>query len=87
MLEVLWAAPWEPFLLMWSPGLPELLIIGAVAVLMFGKRIPEVARSMGRGITEFKKGIKDDPERDRPEEEASSGKAPASREQDPAMKP
>jgi len=35
----------------------ELLIIGTIAVLIFGKRLPEVGRSLGRGIVEFKKGI------------------------------
>jgi len=39
------------------PGLPEMLIIGVVAVLLFGKRLPEVGRSLGKGIVEFKKGI------------------------------
>ncbi len=40
-----------------SPGPMELLIIGAIAVLLFGKRLPEVGRSLGKGIVEFKKGI------------------------------
>jgi len=40
-----------------SPGLPELLIIGVIALLLFGKRLPEVARSLGKGIVEFKKGV------------------------------
>ncbi|MBN2293290.1 MAG: twin-arginine translocase TatA/TatE family subunit [Pirellulales bacterium] len=35
----------------------EMLIIGGIAVLLFGKRLPEVGRSLGRGIVEFKKGI------------------------------
>lgn len=39
------------------PGPMEMLIIGAIAVLLFGKRLPEVGRSLGRGIVEFKKGI------------------------------
>ena len=39
------------------PGIPEMLIIGVVAVLLFGKRLPEVGRSLGKGIVEFKKGI------------------------------
>ncbi len=36
----------------------EMLIIGAIAVLLFGKRLPEVGRSLGKGIVEFKKGIR-----------------------------
>ena len=39
------------------PGPMEMLIIGAIAVLLFGKRLPEVGRSLGKGIVEFKKGI------------------------------
>ena len=41
-----------------SPGPMELLIIGVIAVLLFGKRLPEVGRSLGKGIVEFKKGVK-----------------------------
>jgi len=41
-----------------SPGPMEMLIIGAIAVLLFGKRLPEVGRSLGKGIVEFKKGIR-----------------------------
>lgn len=40
-----------------SPGPMEMLIIGGIAVLLFGKRLPEVGRSLGKGIVEFKKGI------------------------------
>ena len=40
-----------------SPGLPEMLIVGVVALLLFGKRLPEVARSLGRSMVEFKKGM------------------------------
>ena len=40
-----------------SPGPMEMLIIGVVAVLLFGKRLPEVGRSLGKGIVEFKRGI------------------------------
>jgi len=34
-----------------------LLMIGALAVLLFGERLPEVARTVGRGLMEFKKGV------------------------------
>ncbi len=40
------------------PGVTEWIIIGALGLLIFGKRLPEVGRSMGRGIVEFKKGLK-----------------------------
>ncbi|MEA1950410.1 MAG: twin-arginine translocase TatA/TatE family subunit [Planctomycetota bacterium] len=40
-----------------APGPMEMLIIGGIAVLLFGKRLPEVGRSLGKGIVEFKKGI------------------------------
>ncbi len=39
------------------PGLPEWIIIGAIGLLIFGKRLPEVGRSLGKGIVEFKKGL------------------------------
>ena len=38
------------------PGLTEWIIIGALGLLIFGKRLPEVGRSLGKGIVEFKKG-------------------------------
>lgn len=40
------------------PGGIEWIVILVVALLIFGKRLPEVMRSMGRGIVEFKKGVK-----------------------------
>ena len=36
----------------------ELMVVLAIAVLLFGKRLPEVGRSLGRGIVEFKKGLR-----------------------------
>ena len=40
-----------------SPGPMEMLVIGVIAVLLFGKRLPEVGRSLGKGLMEFKRGI------------------------------
>ncbi len=40
------------------PGGMELWIILAIFLLLFGHRIPRMARSMGSGIVEFKKGLK-----------------------------
>jgi sec-independent protein translocase protein TatA len=36
----------------------HLLVIGIVAILLFGKRLPEIARSLGKSMVEFKKGLK-----------------------------
>jgi sec-independent protein translocase protein TatA len=41
-------------------GAPEILIILMIAVVLFGsKKIPEMARSVGRASSEFKKGIQE----------------------------
>lgn len=40
-----------------SIGGTEAIIIGIIAVLLFGKRLPEVGRSLGKGMMEFKKGM------------------------------
>jgi sec-independent protein translocase protein TatA len=39
-------------------GPMEMILVMGVAVLLFGKRLPEVGRSLGKGIVEFKKGIR-----------------------------
>jgi len=35
------------------------LVFGVVAILLFGNRLPSVARSLGRSLVEFKKGMND----------------------------
>ena len=42
-----------------SLGLPELLIIGAIALLIFGSRLPSTMRSLGQSVVQFKKGLKE----------------------------
>jgi sec-independent protein translocase protein TatA len=42
-------------------GLPELVLLGLVVLLVFGpKRLPEMGRSMGRGLREFKESVTGD---------------------------
>lgn len=40
------------------PGFDEWIVVAIVGLLIFGKRLPEVGRSLGQGIVEFKKGLK-----------------------------
>lgn len=35
----------------------ELMIVAAIALLLFGNKLPGVARSLGKSVIEFKKGI------------------------------
>jgi sec-independent protein translocase protein TatA len=38
-------------------GPTEMIVIGVLAVLLFGNRLPDVAKSAGKAITDFKKGM------------------------------
>jgi sec-independent protein translocase protein TatA len=45
-------------------GLPELLIIMAIVILIFGaNRLPELGRGIGKGIKNFKEGMKEGEEK------------------------
>lgn len=46
-------------LAMWMPGPLEWAVIVVVALLIFGRRLPDVARSVGKSIVEFKRGMRD----------------------------
>lgn len=76
---------------MGMPGGQELLIILAIVVLLFGaKKIPELAKGLGKGIKNFKAEMKDDgtetasseaPKKVESHEETASKEAPKTTEQ------
>ncbi len=41
----------------WSPGPVEMLILAAVALLLYGGDLPNVARSWGKSLSEFRRGL------------------------------
>ncbi len=63
--------------LMFMPGGPEVLLVFVVILLLFGaKKLPELARSLGKSLGEFKKG-KAEGEKDDPEQIEKSGEEKA----------
>lgn len=58
------------------PSVPELLIILAIVVLLFGaKKIPDLAKGLGSGIKNFKNAVKDDEEKDSTKSAESSSES------------
>jgi TatA/E family protein of Tat protein translocase len=41
------------------PGPFEMILLAGLGLLIFGKRLPEVGRNIGKGIVEFKRGLKE----------------------------
>lgn len=44
---------------MFGIGTTEMIVVGIVALLLFGTRLPSVAKSFGLSIGEFKRGLND----------------------------
>ena len=58
----------------------ELALLAVLGILIFGKRLPEVGKSIGRGIVEFKKGlsgIEDDIDKSSSESSRIESKSPS----------
>jgi sec-independent protein translocase protein TatA len=68
-------------------GLPEIAIILVIALIVFGpKRLPELGRSMGKGIREFKNSLTSDKDDDEvPEIERSRSEAATRAEEAPLV--
>lgn len=58
MLPSLTVGSVNPVLALGMPMGMEWIVIGLVALLVFGKRLPGVAKGIGQGIMEFKNGLK-----------------------------
>ncbi len=64
-----------PLAFMGPIGVPELLVVLAIAVFMFGaKKLPEVAKGLGQGIREFKTSLKaeEKAEEEKPTQQSST---------------
>lgn len=46
-----------PFAFLPNLGATELMVVAFVSLLIFGNRLPSVMRSLGKSVTEFKKGV------------------------------
>ena len=64
-----------------SFGGMEWIILIVLGLLLFGRKLPDVGRSLGKGIVEFKKGLKG------LEDEVDASSAPAARTEAPAEAP
>jgi sec-independent protein translocase protein TatA len=50
----------ETMIILFSFGMPEILLIALVVLLLFGgAKIPELMSGIGKGVSEFKKGVRD----------------------------
>ncbi len=68
------------------PGGWEWIVILAVVLLLFGHRLPGMARNLGSGITQFKRGLKDGADSGASGEQASSDDAGSNSSNDGSLR-
>jgi len=61
-------------LAMFGIGPMEMMIVGSIVLLLFGSRLPSTMRSLGKGITEFKRGMNEPVEEQKPESQLVEAK-------------
>ena len=66
------------------PGGPEIWVILFIVLILFGRRLPGVARSLGQGISSFKKGLTEPVEEDEKQDEAPKAEASSPKKEEKA---
>lgn len=65
----------QPLVAWQMPGMGEWVVILVIVLILFGgSRIPDLAKSLGQGIREFKKSMKDDDSDKKTPDDSSSKK-------------
>lgn len=64
----------------------EIIVILLVVLLLFGGRLPNLMRNLGKSVVEFKKGMKDDSPEGDARRELPDGSASSTRVEDQARK-